>query len=88
METQTGPVSYKVKTAGNLLWRRYTDQLLSGANISMDLPGGTDGTDQVDASSPATVTFTTKPTKTPNSPSTKELSSPVFSTEDGSQVGC
>ncbi len=28
VETQTGPVSYKVKTAGNLLWRRHTDKLL------------------------------------------------------------
>lgn len=87
VETQTGPVSYKVKTAGNLLWRRHTDQLLSGASISTDLTGGTDAADQVDDSSPASVTFTTEFTKTPNSPFTKEPSSSVVSTENQNQAG-
>ncbi len=72
VETQTGPVSYKVKTAGNLLWRTNWSAAAWRQYISTDLPGGTDGTDQVDDSSPASVTFTTKPTKTPNSPSTKK----------------
>lgn len=80
-----GPVSYKVKTAGNLLWRRHTDQLLSGANTSTKLPKDT--TDQEDVSSPASVTITTEPTKTPDSPSTKELLSPIVPTENGNQIG-
>ncbi|KAL1275999.1 hypothetical protein QQF64_035622 [Cirrhinus molitorella] len=87
VETQTGPVSYKVKTAGNLLWRRHTDQLLSGTSTFTELPEGTDVADQEDVSSPASVTGTTEPTKTPYSPSTKELSFPVVSTENGNQVG-
>ncbi len=87
VETQTGPVSYKVKTSGNLLWRRLTNQLLSGVNTSTDHPGVSDVADQVDDSSPAFVTFTTEPTKTPNSPPTKKPSSPVVSTENESQAG-
>ncbi|KAL0193255.1 hypothetical protein M9458_011551 [Cirrhinus mrigala] len=83
VETQTGPVSYKVKTAGNLLWRRHTDQLLSGASTFTDLPEGTDVGDQEGVGSPASVTITTEPTKNPNSPSPKELSTPIVSTENG-----
>ncbi|RXN11097.1 putative protein K02A2.6-like protein [Labeo rohita] len=83
VETQTGPVSYKVRTAGNLLWRRHTDQLLSGASTFTDLPEGTDVGDQEGVGSPASVTVTTEPTKNPNSPSPKELSTPIVSTENG-----
>ncbi|KAL1270473.1 hypothetical protein QQF64_029489 [Cirrhinus molitorella] len=87
VETQTGPVSYKVKTAGNLLWRRHSDQLLSGTSAFTDLPEDINVADQEGVSLPASVTDTTETTKTPNSPSPKELSSPVVSTENGNQVG-
>ncbi|KAI2657348.1 RNA-directed DNA polymerase from mobile element jockey [Labeo rohita] len=87
VETQTGPMSYKVKTAGNLLWRRHTDQLLSGASTFTDLPEGTDVADQEGVNSPASVTITNESTKNPNSPSPKELSSPVVSTENGNLGG-
>ncbi|KAL0150485.1 hypothetical protein M9458_054302 [Cirrhinus mrigala] len=48
-----------------------------------DLPEGTDVGDQEGVGSPASVTITTEPTKNPNSPSPKELSSPIVSTENG-----
>ncbi|KAL7834774.1 hypothetical protein SRHO_G00290210 [Serrasalmus rhombeus] len=34
--TKTGPVSYRVKTAEDIVWRRHTDQLLQGAAASAE----------------------------------------------------
>ena len=47
MRAQTGPVSYQVEIAQNVIWRRHIDQLLASENISdtqdlepvTDIPG-------------------------------------------------
>ncbi|XP_026991216.2 uncharacterized protein K02A2.6 [Tachysurus fulvidraco] len=82
VEAQTGPVSYKVKTADNLSWRRHTDQLLGGASTVTDVPEVTDATD---VNSPTSLVFTKEPTMTSNDSFANEPLSP--SAENGTQIG-
>ncbi|KAJ8356082.1 hypothetical protein SKAU_G00188760 [Synaphobranchus kaupii] len=35
---QTGPVSYTVRTANDLVWKRHTDQLLAGGTAPLEIP--------------------------------------------------
>ncbi|XP_039520330.1 uncharacterized protein K02A2.6-like [Pimephales promelas] len=87
VEDQTGPVSYKVKTAGDLSWRRHSDQLLKGANAVPNVSEVADVTDQISNSTSAPEVLTTEPTKTANCPSVKVSASPVVPAESGSQTG-